>query len=511
MKTKYKVTITAIIIFALVCILLVSATSYINKNLNVGGNTTLSGNLQIGTDARSLFSYFSSAGDIASAGALLLQDAFFSFPSAYGTNMALMEFSDTIEIASNGANATLTAATQTICDTTEPFELDDEDKYLTVLSSNPSYQFATGEIETYINSSCVTISFGSGGSATIVDAVNMSFIVYPHPTFSVLDNGFISIEVGENKDAVYEIHIPNGTGPTGVLIDHTTGTDQSKALTITQDFDNNDGIVNTNLFSESSTGGNDLVYEQLVLEIRETGITNSSLTFIEGDVIGQGTNNEIDFIHLSGDFNHIVHQGSEDTIVKGYVNSRDETTNFTTAGAGATLFANDNDYIYVGALVNFTFMSFSLYTLSSGDIEAEYYYCNDSGDYKVLPNVQDTTLGMRISGGITFPNPTDRGFCNVQANGTAFANTTDYSYIAIKRTRNFIITSPVESLISIGGATTSFLLQDDMMKLNPVTAPPETCSAAFLGGIYTDIDLSLPCFCDGTNWLQMDDFSSVCS
>lgn len=66
-------------------------------------------------------------------------------------------------------------------------------------------------------------------------------------------------------------------------------------------------------------------------------------------------------------------------------------------------------------------------------------------------------------------------------------------------------------VMQIVGATTNFILQTDMLKLEPVTAPPETCASAFEGAIYSDSDLSLPCFCTGTGWVQMDDFSTACS
>ncbi|MFH1781547.1 MAG: hypothetical protein ABH835_02960 [Patescibacteria group bacterium] len=49
-------------------------------------------------------------------------------------------------------------------------------------------------------------------------------------------------------------------------------------------------------------------------------------------------------------------------------------------------------------------------------------------------------------------------------------------------------------------------------KLTPTATPPETCTDIGIeGSMYYDSDLNLPCVCNGTNWLQMDDFVSVCS
>lgn len=53
---------------------------------------------------------------------------------------------------------------------------------------------------------------------------------------------------------------------------------------------------------------------------------------------------------------------------------------------------------------------------------------------------------------------------------------------------------------------------DDMLNLDPQSAPPiATCDSAIDGSFYVDSDLNLPCYCNGTNWVQLDDFSTVCS
>ena len=41
--------------------------------------------------------------------------------------------------------------------------------------------------------------------------------------------------------------------------------------------------------------------------------------------------------------------------------------------------------------------------------------------------------------------------------------------------------------------------------------PPVACAGGTEGRAYMDTDLHLPCVCNATNWVQMDDFSTTCS
>lgn len=61
--------------------------------------------------------------------------------------------------------------------------------------------------------------------------------------------------------------------------------------------------------------------------------------------------------------------------------------------------------------------------------------------------------------------------------------------------------------INLGNATGEVTVIFDVLKILPrKTAPPGAT-----GMIYVDSDLNLPCFYNGTNWVQMDDFTTVCS
>ncbi|MBR9683419.1 hypothetical protein GOV03_02665 [Candidatus Woesearchaeota archaeon] len=160
------------------------------------------------------------------------------------------------------------------------------------------------------------------------------------------------------------------------------------------------------------------------------------------------------------------------------------------------IFENDNSVVYIGSTTNFTEIGFSLDTSASKNAELVCYYCAKDGTWKVLTTLIDTTNGMKNSGTISFLNPSDRGSCNDKIDDiTALPDTTNYSYIAYQRTANAIGLSPIESLISVGGSSESFVLTEDYIKLNPVSLPPVTCDASKDGALYYDSDIKKHCSC----------------
>lgn len=55
----------------------------------------------------------------------------------------------------------------------------------------------------------------------------------------------------------------------------------------------------------------------------------------------------------------------------------------------------------------------------------------------------------------------------------------------------------------------TILRLEDVLKFTPTDAPP-TCDSGNEGAMYGDDSLNLPCYCNGTGWVQMDDFSTGC-
>ena len=158
-------------------------------------------------------------------------------------------------------------------------------------------------------------------------------------------------------------------------------------------------------------------------------------------------------------------------------------------------------------LTNFTTISIALSTESSANLIFTYAYCDDTNTWQTLPGISDTTNGFQVSGTLEFTNPIDRGTCNKETDGTPFSDANNYTYIAITRTRNFIITPPIIDRIDISGASVNMFLTDVMLRLNPVNINPEICSATNKGAIYFDISEDDMCICKSTGWKVMLDGS----
>ena len=443
---------------------------------------------------------FRGLGDLYAIGGIKSMEGLFAEAQKYGAGLEIAD-NDLTVTSTNimTGTAVFIAATQVIYDPEASFDATYENQFMRLISSTPSLTGATAEITSYINSTAIVISLASAGTDTLIDLTGVSYVIYPHPIFFVGDNGVVSMDIGESDEDEFHVHISNGTGFHGVYIDDVAGADQHQALTIDQDFNGYDGIVGLNIFSEAGDGKEDGDYKQIYLEINEENINSTHLHFIDAKVIGHGVGNTIDLIHLTGDFDHLIHQGSADSIRKAYVEMIDETTNFVTSGAGATLFENNNDYVYIGSEVNFTSIAFSLSTESNKNLNLEYYYCHYNETYLPL-SVTDTTDGMQTSGTIAFVNPSDRGTCNQAFNGTAFSNTTEYNYIALKRTQASVQTEPIESLVTVGGSTTLLEINSDMIKIAGSNGGPVTCSASYAGAYYyDDVGIQL-LWCDGTDW-----------
>ncbi len=348
----------------------------------------------------------------------------------------------------------------------------------------------------------------------ISDLTGISYIIYPAPIFVVLDNGDIHATVGNGEDASFKISIDNGTNAHGVHVVDKAGANNHQAMTMDVDSANFNGVGGLNIFMSSSTGVSNITSNAITLEGDATGFVDSLLHYIDISLLGQGSGNDVDVIHITGlpDDGHIIHAGNPDDISKAYydntVTIADVTTAFGSSATNVALFENDNSIVYVGNTGNFTTIGFSLDTPSSVNIKARFFYCNSADNWVILPGVSDTTDGMQVSGTISFINPTDRGTCNDEIDGTAFADTTDYSYIAVKRLRNYVGTNPIESMVTIAGGGENFLLATDYMKLNPVDTAPETCGTSMLGAIYFDISEDDMCVCKSAGWFVMTDGSA---
>ncbi len=433
----------------------------------------------------------------------------------FGVSLLAMDSGDTTNFTSMSGVATMNVTTQYVCDSTKPFKEGHEGMTFLVFSSAPvNYRGATGLISDYVNDSCIRLSVASAGQRMLSDSSSMRYVVFDKPLFMVLDRGSIYARVGDNPDASYKIDIPDGNGFYGVYVDDVVGVDQHQAVTINVDSKDYDGVVGLNLFMMSSTGVEGTTASAISLEGDATGFNNSQLAFISVTTLGEGKDNDVDILQINGEVGHIIHAGQPDIISRAYYDNGagdtiDATGNFTSQSDDIALFENDNSYIYIGNELNFTNVGISLSTEGTRLIYPEYYYCANNGSYGRLSGVVDTTNDFKISGTISFENPSDRGKCNIEYDGTAFENTTEFSYIAIKRTRNNYATQkPVESLISISGGNLLYL---DKYGLKPIgsAGAPYTCEQNRAGMWYYDTSAVALLWCDGANWNEFAETADI--
>lgn len=402
----------------------------------------------------------------------------------------------------SGLNGYFNKTTNIFCDYVSNNFIGRDGQWLLIRDELSDYNEARADINSLINSSCVELE---NNPAWDDDFGSVTWVMTGGVNSIFQKGGFFEYYVGNHEQSRYKVKINNGTGSKAVYIDDVTGTDQHQAFSIDMDIKTFDGTTGHNIQMYSSTGVDGISSSVLSLQGDATGYNNTDLNFIEANFVGEGINNTVDILHINGEVNHLIHQGSSDILSNGYVESSDETVNFNTEGTGITLFENDNDFVYIagcsvdGTSCNFTSISFSLLVESGRDLDLEYFYCDNTGNWKTLTGVTDSTSGMRSSGTIHFANPADRGTCNKEFDGTPFDNTTSAAYIGIQRTRNNVNILPTENLISVSGATLYFTLSSSTLNLHGIS-DPEPCDGNTAGAIYFDIDDSKHYGCDGSIW-----------
>jgi len=490
--------------------------------LDVYGTLRADGNLILGSASPE--AGFIGNGDLFTNGSLKSKEGVYTEARKYGAGLEVLKNgnANTYTNVING-DATLTASTQILTDTHASFDSSYEGQFLVVFSSTPSYEGAVGEIQEVLDSTHIILSFGTSNGDTIVDANAMSYAIYEAPIFFVGDNGDFELTVGNSEDAVFEIEIPEGNGFTGVYIDDIAGADQHQALTIDVDSQGYDGIVALNLFMQnaSSTNPSDGVLEIMAsLEGNANNYLNSSLRFLDFNLIGTGTDNDVDIMHINNFplASHIIHSGNPNDLERAYYDDGDgttidSTTAFNSTGTNVTLFENDNSIVYVASATSteFTNIAFDISTESQRNINAEYYYCTGDDTWVALPGVTDTTNGFKQSGSINFMNPVDRGQCNEEIDSTAFADTDARSYIAIKRTRsnNWTGQKPIENLVSISGGGSYLYMDSYGLKPVPSAGAPYACTASTFGMKYADSVAVALLWCNGSTWVEYAETADI--
>jgi hypothetical protein len=397
-----------------------------------------------------------------------------------------------------------------------PFSQTNVDNEDWVRITTGDYEGATGEVAVFVNSSCVRLS---NNPMWNINLTSQTYTIVPRPVSIVVDGGFFESYVGDKEESKFVINVRNGTGSEGFRLKDTFGVAGRESLSVRSDTKGFSGTSLYNILFSSIPSVNKKT-NNLNLEFDTSNFSGSSHSFIRTNVIGTQVNTtNLGLIEVAGGtFNSYISEASTtDSISKAYLDyangtTIDVTSYLTNSSSNIRLFNLDNSVLYIGGTTNFSTISFALASVSSATIDAEFFYCSSSGWIQAY-GVADTTNGFTSSGSLSMTSPANRGLCNYKINNvTAFANTTNYSYIAIRRTRNNIVSPPIESIATVSGSGTSFILAKDYIKLNGISVPPFTCSATYDGAIYYDTDVKFHCSCkSGTGWVQMNDYTTVCS
>ena len=377
--------------------------------------------------------------------------------------------------------------------------------WININDPGSDYEGAWADISGVVNSSCIELK---NNPAWLTSFSGVQWRITNSPALIYLLGGFGEYYIGDSPRSGFKFKAKNGTGMNSVVIDDTVGAPSHSAFKIEQDLNGFSGTAQTiSVISSKQLIDKSLTMMNLIADASQ--MNSSDGRFIEMSIIGTPltADGHIDGIYMPTGMTHLIEVGSSNDLLSAYYQGIN-ITGIVKNTSTVQIFTTDDSVLYVGDNTNFTNIGITLSTPSSTTISPLYYYCNTTGNWKTLTGVTSTTGGFINSGTIIFSSPADRGTCNKQLDGTPFSDTTNYAYIAIQRTRNFIVTPPIINLITISGATTNMFLSEDILRLNPLNTPPEVCVASILGAIYFDTSEDDMCVCKSTGWKVISDGSA---
>ena len=225
-------------------------------------------------------------------------------------------------------------------------------------------------------------------------------------------------------------------------IEHTSNMNGTRPITL--DIDANGfhtkGIAIEFLASNINTEGECHILE---VNVDTANSTKGEISALSVNKIGVGLA-EVTAIEAYSGVN-ILEQKTGDSIfiTQAWKESNTVFTDVTTAfsnGTNETIFNNDNDYIYCGTNAKFNQIEVNLATMSSHTIDAIFEYSTGTGTWTTF-GPADGTNGFTTNGNITWNQENLTGWVSSLVNGVS------KYYIRIQRTRNNIITLPIESTI----------------------------------------------------------------
>jgi len=127
----------------------------------------------------------------------------------------------------------------------------------------------------------------------------------------------------------------------------------------------------------------------------------------------------------------------------------DVTTEFGAAGSDVQIFVDDDDQVLLASASKFDEAAFDLEVNSSGTIVPTFHYITDAGAWVAFTPGDDTS-GMTQSGLVRW-NADDLPTWGVRtvAEVTGEAGDVDYYWVKITRTKNNLVTPPIENTVQV--------------------------------------------------------------
>ena len=413
-------------------------------------------NISVGTASPS--ASFSGVGDIYATSGIKAMEGLYSEAVAYGAGLEVADNSQSTTYTNIAfGDATLTAATQLITDTHGSFDSTYIGQFLKVISSDPSFTGATGEIVDVPSSTTLVISFGTAGGDTIVDATDMSFVIYPEPICFIGDNGDVHYCIGEHEDASFKVCADISNNDHAVHFVAKAGIDGNVGLDLEYDADTKGGTAVLHLnYDVTAFASADTLGTGMDVVINQTGASAGDVHVIDV-ALADPSNSAVEVEAV------VTHQGVDpiaqylgepanlDTAFS-YTPSAytDRTVAFNSAGTDVQIFVNDDDFILLGSTAKWDEINVLNAIDASHSIIPTFHFIEDDGDWIAFTPADDSN-GFSQNGTIRFESGLlatwgQRTINEVTGSGD---NIVDYYWIKITRTRKVLPTSPTEDTIQI--------------------------------------------------------------
>lgn len=423
-----------------------------SNELRSGGNTVVGNNLWVGFEPGDCTAV-TKPGDSCINGILLVNDTLSAFSSKHGGALSISKFGGAEDsVFRFGATGSFDSDNNILCDSGTPFSVANHtgDSLGFFLTSPVQTQLVSVIVEIF-NSSCVLLNTAALGSDTLPDLVNISYAFGDSPILGILDNGVSFFNVGVNPDARFQINALNATGSDKFLVNIIASAKNVIGSLFTSDINGQNGFINTEFFSKSSKDVNNTITTNVLSEVDATNFNGGKIILYDGNILNAPDSVETTLLRVSSDVTNLIEDTRVTNVTAAFYDNTISTENIVVNiddnEQNILIWEENESIIYVASDENFTRIDFILETGANSDLGLTGFYCNGT-DYPSL-SFSDSTSGGQVSGSIEFINPSDRGTCNSEIDGTPFSDTNNHTYIAIQRTDPIAVIDVNVTLINL--------------------------------------------------------------